>query len=52
MVERIRDSLSICKDEGYDLSSFEIRSRYTGESDAFNVAEKNIIPTKTSCWEW
>ena len=40
MVERIRDSLSICKDEGYDLSSFEIRSRYTGESDAFNVAEK------------
>ena len=48
MVERIHDSLSICKDEGYDLSSFEIKSRYTGESDAFNITEKSIIPTKTS----
>jgi len=31
------------------VSSFEIR--YTGESDAFNIAEKNIIPTKTSVAE-
>jgi len=51
MVERIHDSLSICKDEEYDLSSFEIRYRYTGESDAFNIAGKNIILTKTSVAE-
>ena len=42
MVDRVSDSLKNCQAEGYDLCSFEIKSRDTGECDTFTMREQTM----------
>ena len=42
MVDRVSDPLKICQAEGYDLCSFEIKSRDTGECDTFTMREQTM----------
>ena len=44
MVDRVHDSLSICQADGYDLCSFQVKSRDTGECETFAVREQRIVP--------
>jgi len=51
MVDRVQDSLNICQAEGYDLCSFKIKSKDTGECDKFTIREQRIVPKSKSIAE-
>ena len=43
MLEQVRDSVSFCRAEGYDVCSVDVKSMDTGELETFNIRDQNKV---------